>query len=242
MAMRVIRKQNIKDVVYEQLKKAIVAGEWQQGNRIPSENELAATLGVSRVSVRSALQSLSSLGLVESRQGEGTFVCRFSGTQYIKNLIPILMLGKPETKNLMEFRMIFDCGIAGLAAEHCGPDVIGKLKSNYKKHKGLSGDTKKAAECDLEFHSLLAEATENPLLIEVYAVLKDVFLSALYDIVAVMGTTNALVFHKKIIEALEAHDAPLARDIMRQHIQDTIEAAVEGKFVPQKEDGEPPQS
>ena len=71
MALSTIRKRNISNEVYGRFMNAIASGEWAPGSKIPSENELASTLGVSRVSVRSALHKLTSLGLVESRQGEG---------------------------------------------------------------------------------------------------------------------------------------------------------------------------
>ena len=101
MALKTISKRNISDVVYEQLMENLIAGEWKPGDKIPSENELAAQLQVSRISVRSALQRLSSLGLVESRQGEGTFVCEFSGAQYANNLIPLIVFERSDMQDLM---------------------------------------------------------------------------------------------------------------------------------------------
>jgi GntR family transcriptional repressor for pyruvate dehydrogenase complex len=240
LALKSIRKQNIGDVVYEQFMNAIVSGEWEQGEKIPSENELAATLGVSRVSVRSALNKLGSLGLVESRQGEGTFICKFSGAQYINNLVPIIVLSKPDLKNLLEFRMIFDCEMAGLAAQRADSEIIELMKSNIKEHKRLKGEVKKAAECDLEFHYLIAQATGNPLLIQVYRVLKDVLVYALYDIVESMGTSNALVFHQHILNAIEAGDASRARKVMMRHVLDTMDGVIEGKCVPAEQQLGPP--
>jgi GntR family transcriptional repressor for pyruvate dehydrogenase complex len=219
------QKKSISDKVYEQFFNAIACGEWTPGSRIPSENELASTLGVSRISVRSALHKLASLGLVESRQGEGTFVCEISGAHYLNNLIPIIVLSKPELKHLLEFRMIFDCEMAGLAAKRADAETIQKLKDNLSHHKLLGNNTKAAAECDLEFHYLIAQATANPMLVRIYNTLKDVFLAGLYDIVAVMGTSNALFYHKRIIDCIEAGDSERAKAIMCEHIFDTMDAA-----------------
>ncbi|MGE5613813.1 MAG: FadR/GntR family transcriptional regulator [Bacillota bacterium] len=226
MALTNIQKRNISNEVYEQFMNAIASGEWAPGSKIPSENELAATLGVSRISVRSALHRLASLGLVESRQGEGTFVCEVSGEQYLNNLVPIIMLSKPDLKHLLEFRMIFDCEMAGLAAMRADDETIQKLKDNLAHHRQLGNDTKAAAECDLEFHYLIAKASANPLLVKIYMILKDIFLAGLYDIIAVMGTTNAFYYHKRIIDCIEARDSERARAVMREHIIDTIEAAL----------------
>lgn len=226
MALSNIRKQNISNEVYNQFMNAIATGEWAPGERIPSENELASTLGVSRISVRSALDKLTGLGLVESRQGEGTFVCELSGAQYLNNLVPIMMLGKPTLKHLLEFRMIFDCEMAGLAAIRARTETIQKLKDNLAHHKKLSNDIRAAAQCDLEFHFLIAQASANPLLEQIYNTLKDVFLAGLYDIVTVMGTGNAFIYHERIIKCIEAKDSERAKAIMREHILDTIDAAV----------------
>jgi GntR family transcriptional repressor for pyruvate dehydrogenase complex len=227
MALSNIRKRNISNEVYEQFMNAIASGEWAPGSKIPSENELAATLGVSRVSVRSALHKLTSLGLVESRQGEGTFVCDISGAQYLNNLVPIIMLSKPELKHLLEFRMIFDCEMAGLAAMRANTGTVQKLRDNLACHKRLGNDMKAAAECDLEFHHIIAQASANPLLVKIYDTLKDIFLAGLYDIVAVMGTANAFYYHNRIIDCIEARDSERARAVMREHIIDTIDAALE---------------
>lgn len=227
MSLTHIRKKSVSNEIYKQFMSAIASGKWPPGSKIPSENELAATLGVSRISVRSALHKLTSLGLVESRQGEGTFVCELSGEQYLNNLVPIIMLSKPDLKHLLEFRMIFDCEMAGLAAMRADDKMIQKLRANLAHHKQLSNNTKAAAECDLEFHYLIAQATGNPLLIKIYMTLKDIFLAGLYDIVAVMGTANAFYYHNKIIDCIEARDSERARAVMREHIIDTIDAAVE---------------
>ncbi|HHW49824.1 MAG TPA: FadR family transcriptional regulator [Clostridiaceae bacterium] len=234
MALSNIKKKSISDEVYKQFMNAIASGEWAPGSKIPSENELAATLGVSRISVRSALHKLASLGLVESRQGEGTFVCEISGEQYLNNLVPIIMLSKPDLKHLLEFRMIFDCEMAGLAAMRADEEKIEKLKANLAHHKQLSHDIKAAAECDFEFHYLIAQASANPLLTKIYMTLKDIFLAGLYDIVAVMGTDNAFYYHNKIIDCIEARDSERARAVMREHIIDTIDAALGKRESPDK--------
>ncbi len=224
MALKNIRKQNITDVVYEQFMNAIVSGEWQPGRKIPSENELTATLGVSRVSVRSALQKLQTLGLVESRQGEGTFVCRLDGAQYVRQLLPVLLLGRPALRNLLELRAILDCEMAALAAERATPDLITRLRDNLALHRSLSEDRRAAAECDLEFHLLVARATGNPLLEQVYLILKEVFLSSLYDLVALMGPQHAYHYHQGVLNAIAAHRPDQARKVMREHVRDTMEA------------------
>lgn len=228
MALSNIPKQNISELVFQQFRDAIARGEWPVGQKIPSETELANRLGVSRVSVRSALQRLASLGLVESRQGEGTFVREFSSALLLNTLLPMLTVTRPSMDSLLEFRLILDKEMAGLAAVRAQPGQIEAMWHNLAQHEACQNDSNQAALCDLEFHCLIAEATGNPLLIQVYAILREVLKTALYDIVAVMGASNALYYHRQIIQAIEAHDADRASQAMLAHVQDTIAAAGSG--------------
>lgn len=222
MALKTISKRNISDVVYEQLMENLIAGEWKPGDKIPSENELAAQLQVSRISVRSALQRLSSLGLVESRQGEGTFVCEFSGAQYANNLIPLVVFERSDMQDLMEFRNILDSEIAALAALRATDTDIALLHQNYQRHMAAEGDVTKCADYDSEFHCLLAATTHNALFHKVYQVFQPVFRKNMHQIVSIMGVSGARVNHAAILAAVEQHDPDAARAAMQTHVQETI--------------------
>ena len=222
MALKTISKRNISDVVYEQLMENLIAGEWKPGDKIPSENELAAQLQVSRISVRSALQRLSSLGLVESRQGEGTFVCEFSGAQYANNLIPLVVFERSDMQDLMEFRNILDSELAALAALRATDTDIALLHQNYQRHMAAEGDVTKCADYDSEFHCLLAAATHNALFHKVYQVFQPVFRKNMHQIVSIMGVSGARVNHAAILAAVEQHDPDAARAAMQTHVQETI--------------------
>lgn len=226
MPLKNIDRKSVSDLVYEQLMDALRSGEWKEGEKIPSENELANTLHVSRMSVRTALQRLSALGLIESRQGEGTFVCEFTGAQYANSLVPITLTGTTQIEHLMEFRKILDCEIAALAAEKADDQVIAALRENYRKHSQMSHDLEESAALDAEFHFTLAQATQNPLIIQVYTVFMKVFEMNMREIVRKMGTNGAMKFHHEIIEAIANRDPSAARKIMRAHIDDTIQGTL----------------
>lgn len=74
MVIKPINKVNVSEQVFSQLKKAIVEGVWKPGDKIPSENELASSFGVSRMTVRQSLQKLIALGLIETKLGDGSYV------------------------------------------------------------------------------------------------------------------------------------------------------------------------
>ena len=235
MALTNIRKQNIGEEVYRQCMNAIESGEWAPEERIPSENELAAKLGVSRVTVRGALQRLEGLKLIERRQGEGTFVCEPSGTSYVANLVPVVALGSHGLRDLMEFREIFDCEVASLAAQRGDAALVSALRKNYEKHMACRDNYAKAANYDTQFHFLLARASDNALIVQIYETFKPVFERNMIEIVSRMGTGDASKYHAQIIEAVERHDAREARRIMREHIHGTTQY-VEEHFLPRTED------
>jgi len=227
MALQSVRKQNIGDLVYNQFMDALVSGEWKPGERIPSEHELSERLKVSRISVRGALQKLVALGLIESRQGEGTFVCQLNGAQFANNLVPLAVLGDTSLQHLLEFRAIIDCEIAALAAVRATDSVIQQLKENYQAQMSILNDHELTAYYDMEFHSLLACASENPLIIQTYTVFKDVFNKSMYDVIEVTRGSGADIYHARIIQAIEKRDAVRAREEMHQHIQDTMNSVLD---------------
>ena len=128
MPIQPINRQFVSEQVYEQLKHQLLTGEWKPGDKIPSENELAAAFGVSRVTVRHALQKLTALGLIETRVGEGAFVKEIKPGIYMNNMYPLVYLGKDSVVEVMEFRTIIEVGAAGMAAERITDKDIEKLE------------------------------------------------------------------------------------------------------------------
>ncbi|HOV40118.1 MAG TPA: GntR family transcriptional regulator, partial [Spirochaetales bacterium] len=115
--LKPIQKSRVSRQVFEQLKEQIFAGKWPAGTKLPSENELSRQLGVSRVSVRAALQMLSALGLLDTRQGEGTYVRELRGDLYFNVLFPLLALSRTNIFDVLEYRKVMDPGAVVIASE-----------------------------------------------------------------------------------------------------------------------------
>ena len=221
MALQNISKQNISDEVYQQFMEAIMSGEWKPDYKIPSETELASMLNVSRVTVRGALQRLEGMHLIERRQGEGTFVSHISGSTYARNLVPLVALGNHDLQNLMEFREIFDCEVTALAARRGDAELVRRLRENYTEHMSCGEDYNQAAAYDTAFHYMLAKATGNSLIIQIYKTFRPIFERNMVEIVKKMGTGDARRYHAAIIDAVERRDEVTAREIMREHVHNT---------------------
>ena len=98
-----IEKKNVADEVFEKMLNMIIEGDWKKGEMIPSENELREAFSVSRSTVRQAVQRLSALGIVRSRQGKGTYVEQVDTSFYLNLLIPSLMLSGGDSISILEF-------------------------------------------------------------------------------------------------------------------------------------------
>lgn len=216
MPLSSIKKQNVGDMVFQQLRSAIISGEWAPGSKLPSENELAATLSVSRVSVRSALQRLSSIGLIETRRGDGSYVSDLNASQPLNSMIPFIALKGSDLRSMNEFRRIVETESAALTAARATADLVEALRAANERM--AAGSALAAAEADLEFHRLLISGTQNPILIKVFEILEDYYLQLFQTNISIMGTKGS-VQHNALIGAISIGDSGRAREIMREHLE-----------------------
>ena len=218
-----IKKSNISNQVFEQLQESIIKGEWLPGAKIPSENELTKIFEVSRISVRAAIQRLISLGLLESRRGDGTYVKELSAGIFMNSLIPLLMLDKISTLQVLEYRKIMEIGTVELAAERATTEDIERLENIYNEMNNVKDDPELFPKNDLEFHLILAEITRNPVIIKANNVIKDFLTASMDEVTKKLGPQYGLYYHKKIIDAIKAKDSKLAKEVMEEHLLTTIE-------------------
>ena len=219
-----IRRESVADLVYEQIMEQIFKGEWVPGSKIPSENELSKRLGVSRISIREAFQRLVSLGILETRQGDGTYVKEFTPGVYMNPLIPLCVLDPVDLMEVMEYRKITEIETIGLAAERATEADIDELQEIYAKMEASRDDIKEFAAEDLNFHLAIAKASKNSLIIKVNQVVKNILSSSMSDIVSSLGSDMGLYYHKQLIDTIISRDREVAKKTMEEHIDRTIEA------------------
>ncbi len=214
------KKPSVADAVFTALRQSIVSGERTPGEKLPSENQLCRLYGVSRVSVRTALARLASLGLVESRQGEGTFVCSLHGTQPLNSMVPYAALSRLDRVNVSEFRRIVEVESACLAASRADAQMVRRMyeATEMMEHAEILAEI---ARWDLEFHRLIAEATRNDIVIKVFDVLRETYLALLENNVMQLGAAGAAC-HRRITEAIELRSPQAARAAMLEHMNNTI--------------------
>jgi GntR family transcriptional regulator, transcriptional repressor for pyruvate dehydrogenase complex len=217
-----VRRSGVKNQVFEQLRDRIMERTWAPGTKIPSENALAAALGVSRVPIREALHMLASLGILETRHGGGTYVRAYSGEVFLNPLLPMLTLDAPDILHVLEYRRIVEKGIVSLVVKRAGNQAIAELEDAYRAMVKHRNDARAFAQADLSFHLVLAKATGNPVVMKVNAVITDILKGTMYGIVDSLGTRDGLYYHRRILDAIKARDGAGAESLMEEHVQRTI--------------------
>lgn len=223
--IKAIKSEKVHAQVYEQLKALLLEGHWQAGEKIPSEAELCRLTGVSRVSVRTALKSLTAQGFLVSRQGEGTFVVDVSVDMNMDLLVPIIGLDKKSILEVLEFRKILEVGIVPLIFANLTDDDLSYLEGNVKKlEQTPEGRIKAITELDLGFHRKLCLISGNSLIIKVNQILSDLFRQSMEDVVVALGNQTGRRYHRKILEAMKGKDQKKTAEILKEHIENTIDS------------------
>jgi len=222
MGITPIKKLNISEQAYEQLKENLINGTWKSGDRIPSENELAIAFGISRVTVRQAIQKLTTLGLLETRSGEGSFVKEVTPGVYMNGMVPHIYLGKESTKEVLEFRLITEVETAGLANLKMTDQGIERLERSLRRMEQYTGDLNNYIKEDLHFHMLISRMTENSLIIQLNYIVRDIIHETIKNITEEVGMNIGLKYHRLIIDAFKERNEEEVKAVMKEHLQQAL--------------------
>lgn len=223
--IKIIKREKVHAQVYEQLKTLLLEGHWGAGEKIPSEVELCQMTGVSRVSVRTALKSLTAQGFLVSKQGEGTFVIDVSADMNMDILVPLIGLDRRDILEVLEYRKILEVGIIPLLFENLTDEDLHYLERNLDELEKTSEDQiETITELDLAFHRKLCLISGNSLIIKVNRILGNLFRKSMEDVVVALGNQTGRRYHRKIFDAIRAGDQQKIADILAEHIQNTIDS------------------
>ncbi|WP_024356994.1 FadR/GntR family transcriptional regulator [Leucobacter chironomi] len=165
--MRQIQRRSLVDTVVDELKREISQGRWSIGDKIPSEAELTTTLGVSRPSVREAVRALVQLGLLETRQGDGTYLIATDPTQVALRRA----LRSADSLEVIRVRQALDALAAREAATARTQTDLDTLAAHLEARRDAiaASDTLAFADADVAFHLGIARISGNRLLSDIYA-------------------------------------------------------------------------
>ena len=213
------RQSSPRDLVSESILALIRSGELKPGARLPSEPQLIAITGVSRSSVREAIRSLETMGLVEIRRGKGTYIREIDTNGMTDAQMLLMLADRKVLENLIEVRVTLEPLMARLAAERATGDDLAALSQHLREMRDAP-DQEAWRPPHLAFHQALAEATHNIILTKMWG-LVSIFLK---DSPLVTGNTEPTLplIHETLYEAIAAHDIDGAESAMDGHVRDMV--------------------
>jgi GntR family transcriptional repressor for pyruvate dehydrogenase complex len=225
-----VRRSRIYEDIVRQIQDRLADEHLQPGDRLPGERELAETLSVSRQSVREALRVLDYLGVVEVRPGEGTFVATTPPSPVDASLYSLLS-ERTFLLDIVEARQILEDGIVQLAARRATKDDLETLSEMLAARERDLASGRHDVGGDLAFHTQLAEATGNAVLVSAMRHLNEMWLRS-REKTGRRPTSplKALRYHWQILQAVRRRHVAAARRVLRRHLQDMRTDIEEGKL------------
>ena len=219
-ALRMPARQAPLEEITRRLLDFFFSGAVKPGEKIPPERQLAEALAVGRSAVREAIKSLSLLGLLETRQGDGTYLSR-SGADLLPRVIEWgLMLGGQRVHDLVEARARIEIMVAGLAAERADDAAVARLRERLEELRLAGDDVERYVEADVALHLEIANATSNEIFIGLVSSLRSLLAVWARRVLTHAGeTTSSLAMHQPIIDAIAAHDVGAAQAAMAAHME-----------------------
>jgi DNA-binding FadR family transcriptional regulator len=208
MALTSLRRTALADQVAAQLRAQITSGEWPVGSRIPTEPELVERLGVARNTVREAVRALAHTGLLDIRQGAGTYVIATSELSGVMQR----RFADADKQDIAEVRAILESSAARLAATRRTAKDL-KLLDTWLARRAdawAAGDAEGFVTADASLHMAIVAAARNDVLTELYADLGALLRDWISDDVGGDLTPAEPMDHTRLVEAIRAGDAERA--------------------------------
>ena len=215
-----IKSTRIYEEIVRQIKQLISEGQLKSGDRLPPERDLAEKFVVSRPSVREALRALESLGLIEIRPGEGTFVREVSIDALVGPLALLLTTQREAIAELFEARRLLEPALAGLAAARATRDEIQEMDRilEAQAKEIAAGNTGLAQ--DAAFHAAIGAAAHNRAITRLAHAIMDLLSQSREESLNTPGRpTRSHQDHRRILAAITARDERAARQAMLDHVE-----------------------
>jgi len=224
MTVEPIKSTRIYEEIVRQIKSMIAEGRLKSGDQLPPERDLAEKFLVSRTSVREALRALESLGLIEIRPGEGTFVHEVSVESLIQPLALVMASGREAIGELFEARRLLEPIIAGLAATRATRDEVQEMERILEEQAKEIGRGRTGLAQDAQFHAALGAAAHNRAITRVLSTLIDLLAQSREESLSTPGRPErSHQDHQRVLAAIARRDEAGARQAMLDHL-----VAVEG--------------
>jgi GntR family transcriptional repressor for pyruvate dehydrogenase complex len=216
------RPQQSTEQVVSYVRTLITGGRLRPGDRLPAERDLAVQIGVSRPTVRAGLRALAAMGVVQSRHGSGTYIPSGPPILGSEPLSFLAALHGFTREEMYEARRILEVGAAGLAAERATPEQMTMLAEEVANLFSAMDDPQRFLVHDIEFHRTMAAASGNPIIATIVEMVSALYYERRRETAALASDRNlrdSSEMHRRIFQAVRAHDPQAARAAMNEHLQ-----------------------
>ncbi|QSO51033.1 FadR family transcriptional regulator [Alicyclobacillus curvatus] len=217
------------EIVADDLEKQIEEKSLEPGDRLPTIDQLAIQYGVGKSTIREALSQLKARGLIQPRQGEGTFVSQ--DAQGALANIPLRLSGDVgELMQLLHVRRLIEGGCAATAAQEADDQDLLRLQNILKKMEAAVDNEELSRLYDIQFHMGIAQASKNPFLLRIMETMSDAMNATIRDsrwlwlYKGQQQTRQLYLDHLSIYEAIANRDAALAQRRIEAHLDNVTEA------------------
>lgn len=221
-----IRRHKLYEEVALRIEEMIRTGRYAPGDQLPSEKEIMEELGVGRSTVREAMLSLQKMGLTSVKSGERARVTEPTAHVLVKELsgaARLLLTQKGGVQRFQEARALFEIGLARSAAQKATSDDLERLRDALDANFRAIGNAVEFMKTDVAFHYAIATIPQNPIFTALYNAVVE-WLTEQREISgrAPMSAQLAYAAHKRIYEAIAAHDAIEAQSAMEDHLDQVV--------------------
>jgi GntR family transcriptional repressor for pyruvate dehydrogenase complex len=214
-----VSRVNLYEQIADRLEDWILANGFEGEEKLPSEQALADEFNVSRNVIREALKLLKERGLVDSRNGTGSYITKPEATNLSDVISRMVAMDNIDYKSIYEVRIILETAACKKAAQLVTPMQLQEMEELLEKMKDRSLTVQERREMDFAFHAAIAHATGNPLLEVMVKAMKNVFIRMIEKgIFLEGGIDDAIMRHGNILDALKEHDPIMAEDAMHDHL------------------------
>jgi len=214
-----IKREPLASEIARRLVDYLLAGGIEPGHRVPSERQLAEAFGVGRSAMREALKSLTFLGLLEVRHGDGTYLKKADSTLLPRVVEWGLLLGEKRTTDLVEARQKIEATIAGMAASRRDDADLAELRRLLGRMGRMEGDPAGFVDADVAFHLRLAEAAGNTALRDILTGIQALLRAWISRAISAEGDIPiSYREHIPILAAIEEGDEAAAVAAMEAHL------------------------
>jgi len=216
------KRKKVVDVVFDQMITLLKQNHWPVGTKLPSENDLRIELGVSRFTIREVMNRLGTLGWIETRQGEGSYVKNVPTSTITNILMPFFMLEKHTMLEILEFRKVIEVGAFEIAMAKMTDEILKELETITYRMEHSSYSAEDFAKDDLAWHMIITKSAGNKLLYKSTQIVFDLLDESMKEIVYKLGKEDGRHYHRVITDALKKRDHKTALKEMHEHLSITI--------------------